>query len=110
MLQYLKEHYDGTRILIDISKLAPLIYDSHLPVKQFVYNEGEEAVWRAAMRNPESTVGWLCAEKGDEVWDRLHIDPRWAESYSLALKTENFLIYRVNSEERGALQPARQLE
>jgi hypothetical protein len=95
VLQYLRQNYDGRRILIDMDKLAPLVYDSGLPVKEFVYNEGEETLWRRALENPEREVGWLCAQKGDAVWERLQVDPHWADAYALAVTTEYFSLYRL---------------
>ena len=94
VLSYLRGQYDGTGILIDMGKLAPLAYDSGLPLRNFVYNEGADRHWQQALRAPETEVGWLCAEKGDDVWEWLRIDPRKVAGYSLALQTENFLLYR----------------
>lgn len=95
VLDYLSRNYDGKRILIDMGKLAPLVYDSALPVKQFVYNEGVGMLWQEALRHPEKCVGWLCALKGDEVSQRLEIDAHWADRYSLVVKTENLRVYRL---------------
>jgi hypothetical protein len=50
-----------------MGKQAPLIYDSALPVKEFVYNEGKGAIWNQAIREPERQVGWLCASEEDAV-------------------------------------------
>ena len=93
VLDYLRRNYDGTRILMDMGKLAPLAYDSQLPLKNFVYNEGGGRDWERALQVPETEVGWICAEKGDDVWEWLRIDPRKASGYSLSLQTDNFLLY-----------------
>jgi hypothetical protein len=95
VIRYLRQHYDGKRILIDMGKQAPLIYDSGLAVKEFVYNEGGEVLWHEAIRNPESQVGWLCAHKEDAVWEQLQVDPDWAGAYALVVKTENLSLYRL---------------
>ena len=95
VMQYLRQNYDGSRILIDMGKLAPLVYDSGLPVREFVYNEGGETSWYKALKSPEQEVGWLCAQKGDAVAQQLQVDPEWAAGYSLALKTDYFSIYRL---------------
>ncbi len=96
VMHYLRQNYDGRKILIDMGKLAPLVYDSGLPVREFIYNEGGEALWHRALQNPEKEVGWLCAQKGDAVWELLQVDPKWAHEYALALRTEYFLLYRLN--------------
>jgi hypothetical protein len=95
VIRYIRQNYDGGRILIDMSKLAPLVYDTGLAVKEFVYNEGGEVLWKRAIENPEREVGWLCAQKGDAVWERLQVDPEWADAYALAVKTKHFLLYRL---------------
>jgi hypothetical protein len=95
VVQYLQRNYDGSRILIDMSKLAPLVYDSELAVREFVYNEGGERLWHKAFQNPETQVGWLCATKGDTVWRQLQVHPEWAGAYAPVVKTESLLLYRI---------------
>ncbi len=110
VLSFIRENYDGSRFLIDMGKLAPLVYDSALPVREFVYREGDSALWRRALNEPHRIVGWLCAEKGDEVWQVVQVDPHWADRYSLAVQTEHFFIYRLRPEFREALLIGRRLE
>jgi hypothetical protein len=88
VLRYLKKNYDGRRILIDMGRQAPLVYDSGLPIRDFVYNEGGGTFWHKALLDPEATVGWLCAEKGDVVWQALQVDPRIQDKFALAVQTE----------------------
>jgi hypothetical protein len=95
VLQYIRRYYDGSRILIDMGKLAPLVYDSGLPVREFVYNEGMEALWHKALSQPEQFVGWICTQKGDAIARRLQNDPHWADKYSLEVKTKHFLLLRL---------------
>ncbi len=102
VLLYLRENYDGTRLLIDIGKLAPLVYDSGLPVRGFVYSEGDRVLWERARRAPHQEVGWILAGN-DEIWTALQVDPHWADRYSLALKADNYRVYRLGSADRDAL-------
>ncbi len=97
IIQYIRQNYDGKRILIDMGKEAPLVYDLGLNVREFVFNEGGGKLWHEALRNPSKQVGWLCAETGDAIWSLLQVDPDWAHGYSLALKTENFSLYRLKN-------------
>lgn len=99
----LRNLYDGTGILIDMSRHAPLIYDSGLPVREFIYNEGRTELWRRAMANPHRVVGWLCGERGDAVWERLRADPDWGRRYSPVVETEDFVLYRLDDEYRRVL-------
>jgi hypothetical protein len=103
ILSFLRDDYDGSRILIDMGKLAPLVYDSRLPVREFVYREGDRILWEKALREPEGVAGWLCLEIGDEVWQAVQVDPGWADRYSLAVQTKHFLLYRVRSGREGSL-------
>jgi hypothetical protein len=97
VMQYILRNYDNSRILIDMAKQAPLVYDLGLNVREFVYNEGGETVWHEALKNPSKHVGWMCSEQGDAIWERLQVDPGWVREYALALKTEHFSIYRLKS-------------
>ena len=97
VLEYLQRHYDGSRILVDIGRQAPLMYDSALPVREFVCHDGNVAEWDEAVAEPRRHVGWLCAEKGDEVWTMLEIDPRWSDGYALAVSTENYVLYHLDN-------------
>jgi hypothetical protein len=100
VMRYILRNYDHSRILIDMGKQAPLVYDLGLNVKEFVYNEGGETVWHEALKNPAKHVGWMCSEQGDAIWERLQVDPDWVRAYVLALKTEHFSIYRLKTNSR----------
>jgi hypothetical protein len=95
VLQYLQHNYDGKRILIDMGKLAPLVYDSKLPVKDFIYNEGKGAYWHKALRDPEQQVGWICSEMGDAIHIHLQDNPDWAAGYLPVVKTKSMTLYRL---------------
>jgi hypothetical protein len=94
VLRYMRRYYDGKRILIDMGTEAPLVYDSGLAVKEFVYNEGGESAWHDAMQNPEPVVGWFCTQKGDAIWKLMQADPDWGRGYSLAMKNKSYSFYR----------------
>jgi hypothetical protein len=110
LLKYLESHYNGSRILIDVGRLAPLMYDSGLPLREFVYHDGDPEDWSRAVEAPRRHVGWLCAEKGDEVWGLLQIDPDWAAGYALAVQTENYVLYQLNPELPSLRSRARQIK
>ena len=90
VIRYLNGNYDGRKILIDMGRQAPLVYDSRLPVRDFIYNDGNGAYWRKTVSDPVHNVGWLCAEKGDAVWKVLQDDSIIREKYSPVVNTENF--------------------
>ncbi len=103
IIRCLRKNYDGGRILVDMGRLAPLVYDSGLAVKEFIYNEGGEMLWHKAVNDPERHVRWMCAEKGDAVWAHLSGDPEWARAYSVVIRTERFSLYRLNRDYPGGL-------
>ncbi|MDM7996127.1 MAG: hypothetical protein QUT30_10645 [Acidobacteriota bacterium] len=104
VLRYLRQYYDGRRILIDMGTEAPLVYDSGLPVKEFVYNEGGEALWHSAARNPEAVVGWLCTQPGDAVSRLIDRDANWAANYSIVVQTEHYKLYRLIRDSRFGIR------
>jgi hypothetical protein len=97
IMQWIRQNYDGKKILIDMGKQAPLVYDSGLNVREFVYNEGGESLWHEVLHNPAKHVGWVCAQTGDEITERLRVDPNWMREYSLAVKTQSLSLYRRKS-------------
>ncbi len=100
ILTYLKQNYSGGRILIDSLKLAPLLYDSGLPLKDFVFNEGDRAMWRAAIRQPKGEVAWVCTLKGDEISGLLRVDPHLLDGYALVSQTENLSLFHLINQNR----------
>src|SRR5262249_48039510 len=94
LLLHLREHYDGAPILVDAGKLAPLVYDSGLPTRAFLHNEGDPRLWRRALERPDRVAGWIAALQGDEVSQALSVDPRRLDGYSLAVRTDHFVLYR----------------
>jgi hypothetical protein len=97
VLRYLKQNYDGKKILIDMGTEAPLVFDSGLDVKEFVYNEGGEVRWHEAAQNPERVVGWMCVQHGDAVWQLMQGKVNWAARYVAAVKTEHYSLLRLKN-------------
>jgi hypothetical protein len=110
ILDYLQSHYDGTRILIDIGRLAPLAYDSGIPLKKFIYNEGRQQEWVVALPDPQKEAGWIVMEKGDELWNLQQVDPQWTRMYALAVQTGSYRLYRLQAAQQGGSLPARRFE
>ncbi len=98
VLDFLRRHYDGRSILIDSQKLSPLIYDSRLPVRDFICNEGDPSLWRSIVAAPQRRVGWICIQKGDELWGRLQVDRHLVDGYSLVVKNDWLSLYRYAGE------------
>jgi hypothetical protein len=110
VLTYLRANYDSGRILIDIGRLAPLVYDSGIPVRKFIYNEGQQREWVAALAHPRQEARWIVMEKGDELWNLQQVDPRWTDMYALAVQTDSYRLYRLQEAQQGGSLPARRFE
>jgi hypothetical protein len=110
VLAHLAANYDGTRILVDIARQAPLVYDTGIYLREFVYNEGLQKMWVRALRDPTREVGWICMERGDELWNLTQVDPHWVDMYSLAVQTERYRVYRLQNRMPGSLHPDRRFE
>ena len=100
VLNYLARNDDGRIIMIDSLKLAPLIYDSGLPLNRFLYNEGDRSLWKEALQNPARHAGWICVLTGDEISGRLNVDPHWADGYALVSQTKNLSLFRLKPKDR----------
>ena len=88
-LQYLRQNYDGKRILIDMGTEAPLVYDSGLDVKEFVYNEGGESLWHEACAIPRSgRVAML--RKAMQYGNVCRVTPIGLAGILSCLKTEHY--------------------
>ena len=107
VLDFLRRNYDGSRILIDAQKLSPLMYDSRLPIREFIYNEGDLSRWRRAVAAPEHDSGWICIQKGDELSGRLQVDPHLIDEYSLVVQNDWFSLYRLTRIRQAAPQDRR---
>ena len=94
MLEYVRRHYDGTKILIDMGAEAPMVYDTGLAVREFVYNEGDTRPWHEAIRQPERMVGWMCMRRGDAVWTQVRKETNWSARYVPVVQTENYTLLR----------------
>ncbi len=110
VLSYLRANYDGRRILVDMGRLAPLVYDSGIPVRKFIYNEGQQKEWVAALQHPRQEAGWIVMEKGDELCNLQQVDPRWTDMYALAVQTDSYRLYRLQETQQGGSPPARRFE
>jgi hypothetical protein len=110
VLNYLTRHYDGTGILIDMARLAPLMYDSGLPMREFICQDNDPGIWSRVVEQPHLHAGWVCTEKGDELSGLLHVKPDGADGYSLAVRTENYLLYRRNPGPPGLRPRARLIQ
>ena len=106
LLEYLRANYDGKTVLVDIEKLAPLVYDSGVPLRNLVYGEGDLTRWSRALANPSAVADWIWSIQGDEFSRRLRVDPHWADGYALAWQSEYFRVYRRRPAGRSDPLPA----
>jgi hypothetical protein len=100
--QYLRENYDGGRILIS-ARLNWFIYHSGLPIKDLIH-EGNHNLWREALQDPYPYARWIVMSGtqpdliADAVFNALHASPVVAQNYTKTFDSRGVAIYRRNDE------------
>ena len=98
---YLREHYDGTTIMMSMGSLAHYMHDlasDGLEIRNFLH-EGNGEIWRFAMLGPRGHAGWLMfeqhAEGGDAMFHAAQ-RPRWLEGFVLVAEGGGVSLYRAS--------------
>lgn len=95
---WLRDHYDGGRVLMQSWGNETVGFDSRVPVAQVVY-EGSFRQWEAALADPVGQeVRWIHMRRTpggeDEVWRRLHDSPLMHFEYKPAYADDHHVFYR----------------
>jgi len=94
---YLREHYDGTGILIDEYGKPEFFYRVGLALREYVTTANAD-LWKNSLVNPAAHVGWVVMRSGNEdETDRVAqgIEKEaLIRHFELALKEGNLAIYR----------------
>jgi hypothetical protein len=98
LLQYLRQHDDGTLILAAMGDIAPVLYDLKLPIKRYIH-EGAKPWWNDANAHPEKVAGWVFMTQGDRLWKRFHDNPEFHRHYALIGRRKFLELYRWNPDE-----------
>ena len=97
---YLREHYDGTTIMMSMGSLAHYMHDlsnEGFEIRNFLH-EGNGEIWRFAMLGPRGHAGWLMFERHAEGGDALYRAaqlPRWLEGFELVSEGGGVSLYRA---------------
>ena len=97
---YLREHYDGTTIMMSMGSLAHYMHDlsrESLDIRHFLH-EGNGEIWRFAMLKPAGHAGWLIVEEQAEGGDALfHASkrPRWLAGFTRVAEGGGAALYRA---------------
>ncbi|HSE41312.1 MAG TPA: glycosyltransferase family 39 protein [Acidobacteriota bacterium] len=106
LLWYLKQHDDGSLILVAMGEIAPVVYDLKLPIKRFIH-EGAKPWWNDARKEPEKYAGWVFISQDDKLWKIFHDDPNFHRHF-LLIGRRNFLeLYKRNSDEQENIKSHR---
>src|SRR5262245_53994033 len=62
---FLGSHYDGERILLDLSQHGIIPQQARIPLNHLVH---EATAWQSALARPSVFVGWIVQQEGDGVW------------------------------------------
>jgi len=100
--EYLKEQYDGGRILIHVHGAGTrVLFYSDRPVKELIH-EGNAPLWQEALADPRPYARWVVMAgdqatlRGDEVFLRLYGSPIISDGYSKLFDRQGVAIYRRN--------------
>ncbi len=96
---WLKENYDGGRVLMQNFGNELVTFQSQLPLEEIIY-EGSFRMWEPALVDPvESKVRWIYMRSSegseDGVYKSLHNTPILNENYQLLYQDADRLIYRA---------------
>ncbi|MFE9751295.1 glycosyltransferase family 39 protein [Saccharothrix saharensis] len=95
---WLREHYDGGRVLMQSWSNETVGFDSRVPVERVVY-EGSFRQWEPALDDPVGQgIRWIHLRRTpggeDEVWRRLHDSPLMHFEYKPAYADDHHIFYR----------------
>ncbi|MFI9011432.1 glycosyltransferase family 39 protein [Actinosynnema sp. NPDC053489] len=95
---WLREHYDGGRVLMQSWSNETVGFDSRVPTALIVY-EGSFRQWEEALGDPVGRgVRWIHMRRTpggeDEVWRRLHDSPLMHFPYKPAYADDHHVFYR----------------
>jgi hypothetical protein len=99
---YLREHWDGSTIMMSMGSLAHYMHDLtelRINVRDFL-QEGNEQLWvHAAARGPRGFVRWVVieerAEGGDVLFQAASKDPRFLEGFTRVAEGGGAALYRA---------------
>jgi hypothetical protein len=95
---WLRDHYDGGRVLMQSWSNETVGFDSRVPSEQVVY-EGSFRQWEHALDDPVGQgIRWVHLRRTpggeDEVWRRLHNSPLMHDEYKPAYADDHHIFYR----------------
>ncbi|GAA1331846.1 glycosyltransferase family 39 protein [Saccharothrix algeriensis] len=95
---WLREHYDGGRVLMQSWSNETVSFDSRAPTGRIVY-EGSFRQWEQALHDPVAQgIRWIHMRRTpggeDEVWRRLHDSPLVRSGYEPAYADDHHVFYR----------------
>ena len=99
---YLRDHWDGTTIMMSMGSLAHYMHDLtelHMQVRDFL-QEGNEQLWvHAAARGPRGFVRWVVieerAEGGDVLFQAAQRDPHFLDGFVRVAEGGGVALYRA---------------
>jgi hypothetical protein len=106
MLDYLKEHDDGSLILVSMGEIAPVLYDLKLPLKRYIH-EGVKPWWNDARKEPEKWAGWVFLSQDDKLWKLFHDDKNFHRHFALIGRRNYLELYKRTPDEEFNLKSHR---
>lgn len=100
--EYLREHYDGTAIIMSMGSLGHYMHDLsalNLGIRDFVH-EGNGEIWPYAMLRARGIAGWIVieefAEGGDALFHVARRNPKFLEGFERVAQGGGVALYRAS--------------
>jgi len=106
ILDYLKQHDDGSLILVSMAEIAPVLYDLKLPLKRYIH-EGVKPWWNDARKEPEKWAGWVFLSQDDKLWKLFHDDKNFHRHFALIGRRNYLELYKRTPDEEFNLKSHR---
>lgn len=94
---WLRNNYDGGLVMISANKYEPLMFQSGLPYKTFIY-EGSQKYWKDSLEKPSKYASWVIFTpnlKKDNINDYLKNREQLEEYYDLVYQKNGLRIYKI---------------
>ena len=89
----LRRDYAGGRLLVSLASLAPVVFETRIPVREFVH-EGNVGLWEHVAVDPAREVAWVLIAEGDALDRVREYRPAFPESFVPVMRSGRVTIYR----------------
>jgi len=89
----LRAEYHGGHLLVSLAALAPVVYETRIPIREFVYEENT-GFWERAVAEPSLEVAWVLIADGDVLDGVRERRPAFPEGFVPVAHSGRLTVYR----------------